>query len=320
MAEKKTSLWKRIVGYSAFALFSIVATFFLTFPYDTLRDTIRSAALGQGYAVRMGSLGPGLLAMRATKVEVSRVVPDTGLGAAAARDAPQPPVPLMVDSISIGPTFFPPGVAVKMNLLGGDIVGRVTGLTGTRRVRIDVEDLDLAKGNLKASSGIDLSGEIEAHLDVSIPFAGAAPGAQAEPDLAQATGSMSLDTKGLAINGGTANITIAQFGPDPTPVDLPKILLGEITGKMKIDKGVATIDEFKSKSPDLEINVGGTIKLAKRLEYAEPAMEVRVKPDPEFQKRLGLLGSAHSMIGADPKDPTWRLGRLTGYLGRPQFR
>ena len=82
----------------------------------------------------------------------------------------------------------------------------------------------------------------------------------------------------------------------------------------------ATIEELKSTSPDIELNVTGTVKLAKRLEYSEPAIEVRLKPDPEFQKRLGLLGSALSMVGADPKDPAWRLGRLSGYLGRPQFR
>ena len=313
MAEKKPSLWKRIVGYTAFALFALVATFFLTFPYDAARDTLRTLARSQGYALHIGALGPGFFAVRAGKVELSKLADQLP------KDAPAP-VPLMVDSISIGPAFFPPGVAVKMNLLGGDITGRLTGLTGTRRVRVDVEDIDLARGNLKASSGIDLSGELEAHLDLSIPFSGGGPNAAAEPDLAQASGTMTLETKALAINGGTANITIAQFGPDPTPVDLPKILLGEISGKVKIEKGAATIEEFKSKSADLESNITGTVKLAKRLEYAEPTMEIRVKPDPEFQKRLGLLGSALSMIGADPKDPTWRLGRLTGYLGRPQFR
>lgn len=314
MAEKKTSLWKRIVGYTAFALFALVATFFLTFPYDTARESLRAMALTQGYALRMGSLGPGFFAVRAGKVEISKVQ-----DLKASDDTPAP-VPLVIDSLSVGPAFFPPGVAVKMSMLDGDISARLTGLTGTRRLRVDVEGLDLARGNLKAASGIDLAGEIEAHLDVTIPFAGAAPNAPAEPDLAQASGTVSLETKGLAINGGTANITIAQFGPDPTPVDLPKILLGEITGKVKIEKGAATIEDFKSKSPDLEINIGGTMKLAKRLEYSEPNLEVRVKPDPEFQKRLGLLGSAVSMIPADPKDPTWRLGRLTGYVGRPQFR
>ncbi len=317
MAEKKTSLWKRIVGYTLFALFSLVAAFFLTFPYEATREIVRAQALAQGYALKIGSLGPGFFSVRAHQVELSKIQtgPDPVLGA----DAP-PPVPMVIDSASVGPSLFPPGIAVKLNLLGGGITARVSGLGSTRRLRVDVEDLDLSKGNLKASSGIDLSGEIEAHLDVWVPFASAAPNLPPEPDLAQASGTMILETKGLAINGGTANITIAQFGPDPTPVDLPKILLGELSGKLKIEKGAATIEDFKSKSADLEIKVGGTMKLAKRLEYSEPNIEVRVKPDPEFQKRLGLLGSALSMIGADPQDPTWRLGRLTGYLGRPQFR
>jgi hypothetical protein len=33
-----------------------------------------------------------------------------------------------------------------------------------------------------------------------------------------------------------------------------------------------------------------------------------------------LIGSALSAVGSDPKDPSWRLGKLTGYLGRPAFR
>lgn len=317
MAEKKTSLWKRIVGYSLFAMFSLVATFFLTFPYETSKETLKALALAQGYALRIGSLGPGFFAVSASKVELSKIQigPDPVLG----ENAPAP-VPMMIDSISVGPALFPPGLALKLNLLGGTVITRVSGLGAVRRLRVDVEDIDLSKGSLKASSGIDMSGELEAHLDLSVPFSAAAPNAPAEPDLSLASGTMSLETKGLAINGGTANITIAQFGPDPTPVDLPKILLGEITGKLKIDKGAAAIEDFKSKSPDLEIKVGGTVKMAKRIDYCEPNIEVRVKPDPEFQKRLGLLGSALSMIGADPQDPTWRLGRLTGYLGRPQFR
>ena len=97
-------------------------------------------------------------------------------------------------------------------------------------------------------------------------------------------------------------------------------MLGDLSGKISVEKGAAKVDEFKSKSPDLELGITGTIKLAKKVDYCEPQLEVRVKPDPEFQKRLGLLGSALSMIGSDPKDPSWRMGKLTGYLSRPQFR
>jgi type II secretion system protein N len=308
MAEKKTSLWKRIVGYLAFSLFALIATFFLTFPYDALKDRVRLEADAAGYFLRVGRMGPGLFAVRASDVELSKK-----------SNAEPPPEAMKIDSISVGPSLFPPGLAVKINVLGGTVATRVSGLS-TTRVKVDVEGLDLTRGNLKGFSGIDFAGELEAHVDLSIPRAAAVGNAPAEPDLAQASGTITLETKALAVNGGTANITIPQFGPDPTPVDLPKIVIGELSGKLKVEKGVATVEEFKSKSSDLELGITGTVKLAKRLEYAEPNMEIRVKPDPEFQKRLGLLGSALSMIGADPKDPTWRLGRLTGYLGRPQFR
>ena len=239
MAEKKTRLWKRIVGYSLFSLFALVATFFLTFPYEALKDRVRLEADGAGYFLRIDRMGPGFFALRATDVEVSKK-----------SNVDPPPEALKIDSLVIGPSFFPPGASVKFNLLGGSVVAKVSGLS-TTRVKIDVEDIDLAKGNLKGFSGIDFAGEIEAHFDLSLPRVASAPNAPAEPDLAQATGTMTFDTRGLAINGGTANITIAQFGPDPTPVDLPKILLGELSGKLKIEKGAATIEEFKSKSGDL---------------------------------------------------------------------
>ena len=308
MAQKQTALWKRILGYTAFALVSLVMMFFVTFPYDALRERIRIEADNAGYFVRIGSMGPGFFAVRASDVKISKK-----------SDADPPPEALQIDSLSIGPSFMPLGVKVKAGVLGGTIAAKV-GALGATRVVVDADDLDLTKGNLKGFSGIDFSGTIAAHVDLTLPKSAAGPNAPAEPDLSQASGSITLTTNALAVNGGQATIAIPQFGPEPTPVDLPKIVLGDLTGKISIDKGAAKVDEFKSKSPDLELGLSGTIKLAKKVDYCEPQLEVRVKPDPEFQKRLGLLGSALSMIGSDPKDPSWRMGRLTGYLSRPQFR
>lgn len=303
MAEKKPKLWLRIIGYAAFALFALVLMFFVTFPYDALKDRARMAAESSGYFLRIGSMGPGFFSVRAKNVEISKL-----------SNADPPPESLKLDSVSVGPSLFPPGVAVNVKVLGGSI-GVKASAFGAQRVKVDLDGLDLAKGNVKGFSGIDFSGQIDGHADLTLPRA-----STGEPDLTQATGTITLNTTGLAINGGTANITIPQFGPEPTPMDLPKIAVGDLTGKVKLDKGVATVDELASKSSDLELKVNGTVKLAKRLDYSEPALEVRLKPDPEFQKRLGLLGSALSMIGADPKDPTWRLGRVSGYVGRPQWR
>jgi type II secretion system protein N len=308
MAEKKTALWKRLVGYLLFTLFALVTGFFISFPYDALRDRVRLEADRAGYFVRIGSLGPGFFAVRAADLQVSKKA-----------DSDPPPEALRIDSVSVGPSLFPPGVAVTAKLMGGSVTARASGLSTTRLV-VDVKGLDLSKGNLKGFSGIDFAGTVNGQLDVRVPRVPAAPNTPPEPDLAQASGSLTLSTQGLAVNGGTANITIPQYGPDPSPFDLPRIVLGDVTGKVTLDKGAATIDKLEGSSADLELKVTGTVKLAKRLEYSEQNIELRLKPDPEFQKRLGMLGAALSFMGADPQDPTWRLGRLSGYLGRPQFR
>ncbi len=308
MAEQKTRLGLRIAGYVAFALVSLVVAFFVTFPYEALKDRVRLEADNAGYFVRIGSLGPGFFALTASDVQVSKKA-----------DTDPPPEALKLDKVSVGPSLFPPGVQVKVKGLGGTTSIVVGGLS-TVKVKVDLDELDLSKGNVKGFTGIDFAGTLDAHVDLTLPKVAGAGNGPSEPDLSQASGTISLDTKGLTVNGGNVSVVIPQFGPDPTPLDLPKIALGEIVVRLKVDKGAGTVDDFKAKSSDLEAGLAGTLKLGKKVEYSDANLEVRVKPEAEFQKRLGLLGSALSMIPSDPKDPTWRLGHLTGYLGKPQFR
>jgi type II secretion system protein N len=314
MAEdKKTALWKRIAGYSTFSLFALVLAFSLTFPYDALKDRIRTEAEAAGFIVKIGSMGPGFFSVRASDLQVSSKVQ-----VITSPEEQKPPESLRIDSVSIGPSLFPLGVAVSAKLFGGSVSAKAGGLTSIT-VKVDADDLDLSKGNLKGFTGIDFAGTVSAEASMSMPKISVG-GGPSEPDLGAATGTLSLETKGLAINGGSASIVIPMYGPEPTPLDLPKIVLGDLNGKVKFDKGAGTIEELRGKSPDLEVGITGTLKLAKKVEYSEPNLEIRFKPDPEFQKRLGLIGSALSAVGPDPKDPNWRMGKLTGFLGRPNFR
>jgi type II secretion system protein N len=303
----KLKIFRRGLAYAGFFLLALVACFSITFPYEALKDTVRHEAERAGFFLRIASLGPGFFSVRAKDVDVSKKA-----------DTEPAPAPLRVDSVSVGPTVFPPGLAVKTRVFGGTITLRASGLSNIR-IRVDAEELDLTKSDLKGFSGIDFAGFVEAHVDLTLPRLSVA-NQQAGPDLSQATGSVTVDAKQLAINGGSLSMVIPQFGPEPTPLDLPKIVVGDLTGRVKFDKGVGTIERFDSKSSDLEFNATGTLKLGKKVDYSEPNIEIRFKPDPEFQKRLGLIGSALSMVGPDAKDPSWRMGRLTGYLGRPSFR
>lgn len=301
--------WKRALLYVAFGLFALIASFFITFPYDALKERVRNEADAAGYFVRIGSMGPGFFSVRASDLQLSKK---------ADVNAETPPEALRIDSLSVGPTLFPPGVSVTAKLLDGSVKAKVSGLSAVG-VAVTIDDLDMSKGNMKGFSGIDFSGTVSGDIDLKIPKA-AVGGGPSEPDIGQASGNISLATKNLTINGGTVNMVLPMYGSEPTPLDLPKIGIGDLDARLTFDKGAGKVEELRTKSTDLEIHGTGTLKLAKRFEYSEPNIEVRLKADPEFVKRLGLIGSALSMIGPDPKDPNFRMGRLTGYLGRPNFR
>ena len=81
--EKKTALWKRIRGYSAFSVFALLLSFFLTFPYDTLKERAQAAGDPLGYVVKIDSIGPGFFAFNFKGVRIAKKATDP--------QAPPPP-------------------------------------------------------------------------------------------------------------------------------------------------------------------------------------------------------------------------------------
>lgn len=309
MAERRVALWKRILAYVAFTKVALLVSLQLTFPVEALRDRLRVEAERAGYFVRIGSLGAGLLSLRARSIELSRL---------ASPSVDAVPEALRIDRLSVSPSLFPPGLEVWAHLLDGEAVLRVP-LTALSRVSVHAEKIDLGKGNLKGFTGVELNGTGELHVELR--GLKPAPAGSASPvDVSQLSGDVTLTVRDATVLGGSMSVRIPQFGPEPTPVDLPKVSFGDVSLRARFEKGMGTFEEAKIKGSDLELTATGSLRLAQRLQYSEPALEVRLKADPEFQKRLGLLGSALSIIPADPKDPSWRMGRLTGRLDNPSFR
>lgn len=303
----KPSRLKWIAGYVAFFFFMLVFGLYLTFPYDALKSRAQLEANNAGYFLRMESMGPGLFGITAREVRVSKKLEG---------ESDTPPPSLLIESVSVRPALFPPGVALRAKAFGGTVTGSVGGL-GDVAVRLHLDDVMLSEGNLKAFSGMDLAGKANGDVVLDIPRVAAPGQKEKEPDLAQANGNITLDVGGLAVNGGT--VTVPMYG-EPTPMDLPKIVVGDLDAKIKFDKGIGTIETFHGKGSDLELFLAGTLKLSRKLEYSEPAIDLKLKTDPEFVKRLGLIGAGLSIMGPDKTDPTFRAARITGYLGRPNFQ
>lgn len=319
MAAETTKIprWKLVAGYGAFSLFAFVLCLFLTFPYDTLRGRAVDAAADAGYALRIGSLRPGLRGLTASQVRLSKV--PNGMSPELRSMLTNPTAllpgvedlgePLTIDSVAVRPSLFPLGVAFHLDMLGGSVAGTVGGLSDVQ-VAVKLSDLDPSKGNLKGFSGMDLVGKLQGTLNVAMPKT------RGQPDLSQANGQLVLDTKQLVIQGG--NIMVPMYGT-PTPMDLPRIALGDVDARFKIEKGLGTVETMQARSEDLEIQGSGTVKFGQRIDVSQPDMTFKLRTEPEFVKRLGLIGAGLSILPPDKEDPKFRVAHLGGFFNRPTF-
>lgn len=314
---------KRVLAYVLFALAAFALCLMLTFPYGALRARLVTEAAAQGWALKLGGLRPGLFGLTATDVRVSRppggmrpelVAALAGDGKAAALlGVAELGEPLHVDSLALRPSLFPLGVAFRAALLDGTVSGAVGAVRGSS-VDVTLSDLNLSKGNLKGFSGMDMEGTLEGVLDLSAPAA-SGPGA-AGADFSQAEGEVRLQGTGLLVKGGT--VTVPMMGT-MTPVDLPRIALGALDARIDVDKGAGKVQTLGVRGEDVTVQGEGTVKLARRLEYSEPDVAIRIKAEPAFVQRLGLIGSGLSILPPDKTDPSFRAARLSGRLGSPTF-
>lgn len=323
--ESKPARWKLVLGYTAFSVVALFFFLFLTFPYDALRARLATEAANQGYALRIGTLRPGFFGITAKDVQLSQppegMTAETLAALTSGDDSSLAMVgaavlgePLVLDSVTVRPALFPPGVSFSANALGGSIQGSVGGLKEIA-LKVVAKGLRVDQGNLPAFSGLEMEGTLGADVSLTMPRGS---GKDTSPDLSAASGAIALNGSGLVIKGGKVAIPLSPGSP-AIPMDVPRIALGDLTGNMDLAQGMGTLKELSLKSEDLEAKADGTLKLGKRLAYSEPALDVRVKANPEFTKRLGLLGAGLSMMATDPTDPSYRAGRLTGFLNRPQF-
>lgn len=287
--------WRRTL---AFGLFGVGCFFFflvLTFPADAARVRLQAEAERAGLVVRMDSLSAGFFGMTANRVRVSR---------ASDTEA----IPLLVDQLTVRPTLFPPGLAIHAGLLGGTVSGSFP--NSGQFLRLKLNGIELSQANLKALSGVDAEGKLDGELSLEMPVV------RGEPDLSQATGVVRLNGTDLVVRGGTLSVPV--FGTS-TAVDLPRTALGTLDAEVSFDKGAGTVQRFHIKGQDVEVLSVGSVKMARRPEYAELALGLKLRPDADFLKRLGVIGAGFNVLPTDGELPGFRDARVGGYLGKPVF-
>ncbi len=330
-SQSKSSGFKVFVGYGVFTLVALIGCFLLTFPYGALRARIATDGLRAGYVVRIDTIRPGLIGLMARNVRISQPSEPLNADTRAALVSGDPDdakmfgpaelgEPLVIDSLFLRPTLFPPGLAFHAEALGGELRGSYGGLKGAS-VQVRLDGLDPSKGNLKNFSGLDLEGRLNGSLTLSMPPAEAGAGVKAgEPDLAKADGELVLDGN-LKLNGSVSGTGVASGGPIGAlfPGGLPAIPLGEVQALIRFEKGQGTVETFRTRSDQLELQASGTLKLKQRLQYTEPALDVKLRVEPELVKSLGPAGMGLSFLPPDKDDPKFRGGHLSSKMGKLAF-
>jgi type II secretion system protein N len=287
--------WHRNVGLGLFGFVCFLLFLALTFPADAARARLQAEAERTGLVLRMDSLSTGLFSVTGNRVRLSR---------ASDVDA----VPLVVDQLTVRPTFFPPGLSVRAGLLGG--VATASFPSSGQSLRLNLSAIDLSRADLKTLTGIDAEGKLDGELSLDMPLI------RGESDLSQASGVLRISGTDLVVRGGT--LTVPLFGTQ-TAVDLPRAALGSIDGEVTFDRGAGTVQRFHIKGQDLESLATGTVKMARRPEYVELALSLRLRPESDFLKRLGVIGAGFTVLPMDGELPGFRDARVSGYLGKPVF-
>ncbi len=62
------------------------------------------------------------------------------------------------------------------------------------------------------------------------------------------------------------------------------------------------------------------MRLARAVAYCEPDVTLRIRPMPDFLRRMGMIAAGFTQLPVDPADSAYRNAKLTGYLGKPNVR
>src|SRR5690606_25221644 len=113
----------------------------------------------------------------------------------------------------------------------------------TRKVEISELPLfDVPK--LQQAVNAPVKGLFALAVDLTLP----------ENQFSQAKGTISLSCASCTIGDGETPLYIpGSTGLMAKGVTLPEIDLGSLTGKLNVDAGKATVEEFSTKSPDVEL-------------------------------------------------------------------
>lgn len=304
------------LGYGAFYWLMLVVFFFLTFPYERLKerlvhdfnarqtgpdalrlevDSISSYWLSgvEADGMRLISIPPPDPAGKPVKPKV------TSVEQAHAR--------ISLFSLLLGRRV----VSFGAKAFGGSLDGSVADSDAERVLDLELDSLDLGQTPVLAGLiGLPLSGKLSGTANLITP----------EAHLSKAEGKVSLKLAGLSVGDGKAKIRDI--------IALPKLDAGELTLEAEVKSGQVNVTELAANGPDLQLNAQGTIRLRDQVDQSILSLSAEFKFTDHYTNKDDMTRALFGPSGAFDLDAKNRRAkrpdgfyswRVNGSLSNPIF-
>jgi type II secretion system protein N len=299
MPSEKLRRLGKIGSIVGFGLFIFAIVFYVSLPYGRFKDLMASQLSTFGYDMEAKHAGPSL-GLGMTLKEVTLVSPASGTGK---------PTRILIDKATLSMSllsyvFGTKSYSVFAAVFGGDVdvnakIGKNDTAVNTRLSDIDLAELPWVKNAIN----LPLAGKLDLKLDLGLP--------KQRPS--EAKGSVTWTCTACAVGDGKAKLIIASNPLLAEGLGLPKIRLGDFTGKVAIDKGVGRLQNVQVKSQDLEVSVEGEIHLAQPIAASHVDLYVRFKLSDSLLRSSEKLRTIMDFTAQMGKRPDGFLGfRATG--------
>jgi type II secretion system protein N len=300
---------RKIGATAAFGLFVFFLVFVLTLPYGRLKDYLVALAEGQGYDVEVKSAGPALgLGIRLKDVIVA-TRPSGGAKPTRIAIAVAKLHWSLLGALAGRKTY-----EISASVFGGDLDVETSRSKSESRLQVSAKEIDLSEIPwVKAATNLPLSGRLDLRLDEKMP------GLRASATV----GSLTWTCSACALGDGKAKLIIPSDPILAQGLGLPKIRLGDLPGRVSIEKGLGRLQGVQSKSPDGEFYVEGEIKLNDSIASSYLDLYVRFKLSDPLLKSSEKLRTLLEFAGDKGKRPDGFYGfRIRGplnHMGKPEW-
>jgi type II secretion system protein N len=294
---------RRWLLQSAFGVLVFGIALYFCFPYDRAKDLAIAWAANQGYDVTIGSAGPGFgFAVNFKDIHVRSRTTGTGKPIRFTLDSARvrvSPLVMLTKATSLG---------IGASGLGGDFgIDLFNQKKGPMRVAIKAHAIDLAElPGVRETINLPLTGTFEMLLDIS-----SKTGRYSDAD-----GSLSFKCKNCVLGDGKTPLKVEGNPLLSGGLTLPRVRLGDLVGRVSIEKGTARLQGVEAKSPDGDLALEGEIQLHDPVPTSTLALYLRFRLSEPFLKSADKLQLMLQMAGSAGKRPDGFYGvRLSGRLG-----